>query len=326
MLNLKEKKCLKTLPKISKANIKLGDIVPNSQLDKSKNSSSSVKNGEGSTFLINYYSRPLFNKASRLNVEQLTELLKEKTKEDFLKNNQDAFTLDMRKKLSNKDFPRDSILQSIYAYEEEYFKKAYKYRSGKNESFNGSLSYNIKTKFFRDPKTTLRYESEMVDMVKNHLFYYYKNNYKLSTEQDSDEIVFTPSNDLDPALKDYQKSINNKEGYLYINFSKRNLFLTLTDMNGNCIKNISSGSEGFKRRERQRPFAARQLAVRIAREAVSNKYTSLILILNPHNRRQRWRLKPIMQTLELQGIRILRVQRKVVQAHGGCRKKKSRRI
>ena len=58
----------------------------------------------------------------------------------------------------------------------------------------------------------------------------------------------------------------------------------------------------------------------------SKGMNNLTIIFNPNNRYQRWRIKPIMRTLENEGISIERIQRKIVQPHGGCRKKKSRRI
>ena len=76
----------------------------------------------------------------------------------------------------------------------------------------------------------------------------------------------------------------------------------------------------------KKPFAVRLLVGKIAKDILSNGISGVTIIFNPDNTYQRWRLKPAMLTLEKEGILIHRVQRRIVQQHGGCRRKKSRRI
>ena len=142
----------------------------------------------------------------------------------------------------------------------------------------------------------------------------------------TDEVMFTPSNPNDPQLKKERKNANKLNGYLYLRLTRRNMFLTLTDIEGNCIVTKSGGAGGFVRRQRQNAFAARQLAREVADIAKSKNFKNITIIFTPFNRIQRWRIKPVMQTLERSGLSIIRVQRKIVQPHGGCRKKKARRL
>ena len=89
------------------------------------------------------------------------------------------------------------------------------------------------------------------------------------------------------------------------------MFLTLTDIEGNCIVTKSGGAGGFVRRQRQNAFAARQLAREVADIAINKNYKNITIIFTPFNRIQRWRIKPIMQTLERSGLLIMRVNERL---------------
>jgi small subunit ribosomal protein S11 len=295
--------------------------IGNFTLDKFSN----FTNKKSQNFLLDCYSEPLFTKISRLNVDKLSNILKEPNDLQKVSDKKDSFKKIMRNKLTAKNFQRNSNLNQIYNYEKEYFKTSWQTKANK-DIFLGSPAFNVKKKSSRLPKTNLRYEKKIAEMIKMHLNHYYSENFSVDLDPKVNEISFFPTNKNSSQLKAYQQSLKDSSGYLYVNFSKKNLFLTLTDLSGNCIVYLSSGAEGLKRREKQKPFATRILTNRISKVAKSKNINKLIIIFNPNNRYQRWRIKPVIRTLELRGILIERVQRKIVQAHGGCRKKKSRRI
>jgi len=302
-------------------------------LTESSDLSSKIK----SNFLINYYADPLFTKVSRLNVEKLNSILKEENLTRKVNGNQNNLKANLKGKLkstdvNSRDFRKKFQLNNIYDYEKEYFRISYwqKKKNLANNSkdyFKGSSAFGVKKKASRRfLKTTLRRDKQIVDMVKRHLNFYYENNFSVKLNEESNDSIFVSENVSDSVMKSYSQGLKSSEAYLYANFSKKNLFFTLTDMSGNCIRSISSGAEGLKRREKQKPFATRILANKMAKTIISKDINNITIIFNPNNRYQRWRIKPIMRTLETAGISISRVQRKVVQQHGGCRKKKSRRI
>ena len=71
-------------------------------------------------------------------------------------------------------------------------------------------------------------------MVKRYLNYYGK--ILVSLEEKIIKMEFVPVNGISPDMKFYLQSLKTSDGYLYANFSKKNLFLTLTDNLGNCIR------------------------------------------------------------------------------------------
>lgn len=277
-------------------------------------------------FLLAYYAEPLFPKVSRLATNKLTETLKKKNLLENFQNDGINKPSIETKRVTAKNFRRNFQLNQIYGYEKDYFRPSRRLRKQNENYYLGSSAFNVKRKLFRVPKTTVRYDRQVVGMVKKYLQHYHRENSIIEMNPNTGEISFVVRNENNPVLKKYTKTLNKPEGYLYLNFSKKNLFVTLTDAHGNCIKKLSSGAEGLKRREKQKPFAVRLLVGKIAKDIVSKGISSITIIFNPNNTYQRWRLKPAMITLERAGVLIKRVQRKVVQQHGGCRKKKSRRI
>jgi ribosomal protein S11 len=277
-------------------------------------------------FLLNYYADPLFTKISRLNISKLNEVLRKVNRFKEVSSKKDIFKKTSRNKLTGRSFRKNFQLNSIYDYERDYFKSSWGVDNNTKDRFVGSQDFNVNKKTRRLSKTTVRYEKQIAEMIKMHLNYYYTKNFSVQIDNEVNEISFVPRDKNNLEMKGYSQSLKASDGYLYVHFSKKNLFLTLTDTSGNCIVYFSSGAEGLKRREKQKPFATRILTHKISKVAKSKNINNLTIIFNPNNRYQRWRIKPIMRTLEVEGILIQRVQRKVVQAHGGCRKKKSRRI
>lgn len=277
-------------------------------------------------FLLDYYAEPLFPKVSRLNTNRLTKILQKLSVQKEIEDGKDSIPSPERTKLTARNFRRNFQLNHIYGHEKDYFKTSWKSRQGDEDFFLGTSALNVKKKLFRSPKTTSRYDRQIVEMTKRYLKYYYEEKAFAEVEPTTGEISFVTNNENDPVMKKYAKDLNKSDAYLYLHFSKKNLFVTLTDEHGKCIKKTSSGAEGLKRREKQKPFAVRLLVSKIAKEIVSKGIRAVTIIFNPDNTYQRWRLKPAMLTLEKEGILINRVQRRVVQQHGGCRRKKSRRI
>jgi ribosomal protein S11 len=312
--------------KLSKDTIKLkkkGNFTLNKSLDSSEEE---VR----FNFLLNYYGDSLFTKLSRLHIDKLSEILRIRNLDKLIEASKKKDILKKRPrnkvKLTAKSFQRNFQLNSIYDYERYYFKTSWGEDNDREDRFRGSPAFSVRKKLGLSPKTNLRHGKHVAQMINMHLNYYYTEKFCVQLNEEADEISFVPKDANHQEMKNYSQSLKASDGYLYVNFSKKNLFLTLTDFSGNCIRYLSSGIVGLKRREKQKPHATRLLTDKIAKVARLKNIINLTIIFNPNNRYQRWRIKPIMRTLEMQNILIKRVQRKVVQAHGGCRKKKSRRI
>jgi len=295
------------------------------------NKSSDFSKKKSGNFLLDYYSEPLFTEVSRSGLNKLNYLLKSleekgsNSKENFISYEGMSSGLTPKKNI-NMGFH----LNQIYDYDKENLQKtSHRVESKKKDIFFGSDGYSVKRKSSLRPfnvRTNQRYEKQVSGMMREYLSHYFKTGFSVLLNDEGNEASFLPRNARDPQIKAYDQSLKDLNGYLYVNFSKKNQFFTLTDSSGNCIKYLSSGAEGLKGRDKQKPFATRLLAKKISKIAHAKKIKKLTIIFNPNNRYQRWRIKPVMRTLELQNILIECVQRKVVQAHGGCRKKKSRRI
>jgi len=276
-------------------------------------------------YLTEYYADPLFTDAAKLQTAKLTEVLKQTTNTRKVEEAATEIKSVSRDTLSAEELQKTFQLEHIYNHEIEYFKPKKRHHF-KYNLFLGSAAYQVRKKTARSPKSTLRQKKFRLDMLRAHLGLYHERGYIVSFDPMTDEVIFTPSNLNNPQLKKERNNAKKLDGYLYIRLTRRNMFLTLTDVEGNCIVTKSGGAGGFVRRQRQNAFAARQLARGVGDIARNKNFKNITIIFTPFNRIQRWRIKPVMQTLERSGLSIIRVQRKIVQPHGGCRKKKSRRL
>ena len=276
-------------------------------------------------YLTEYYADSLYTKEARILADKLTDILKRTNQTQMVQKDSLELKSISRENLSAEEFQKTLQLENIYGYESEYFKSK-KRRHFKYNLFLGSTTYQVRKKTVRSPKSTVRQKKFRLDMLRAHLALYHERGDIVSFDPQTDEVSFTPSNPNSPQSKLARKNANKLEGYLNVRLTRRNILLTLTDVEGNCIVTKSGGSGGFLRRQRQNAFASRQLAREVADIAMNKNYKKITIIFTPFNRIQRWRIKPIMQTLERRGLLIMRVQRKIVQPHGGCRKKKSRRL
>ena len=206
-------------------------------------------------FLLDYYADPLFPKVSRLNTNKLTKILKKISVLKDIEDDQDSIPSMETNKLTARNFRRNFQLNHIYGYGEDYFKTSRRQTKESEDFFLGTSSLNVRKKLFRTPKTTLRYDRQIVEMTKKYLKHYYGENAAVEMDPTTGEISFMSSKQANnPVMKKYTKDLTKSEAYLYIHFSKKNLFVTLTDADGNCIKKTSSGAEGLKRREKQKTF------------------------------------------------------------------------
>ena len=113
-----------------------------------------------------------------------------------------------------------------------------------------------------------------------------------------------------------------KEGKLYIASTYNNTMITLTDLEGNVITQISAGSIGFKGTKKATPFAASKVA-----EAVYERLRKLgilkvqILVKGVGSGRD-----SAIRSLAARDLDIISVKDITPIPHNGCRPKKPRKV
>lgn len=113
-----------------------------------------------------------------------------------------------------------------------------------------------------------------------------------------------------------------KEGRVYISSSYNNTVITLTDLAGNTLYWVSSGSIGFKGAKKATPFAASKVA-----EAVSAAVKKLgiekisILVKGIGSGRE-----SAIRSLAARGLEIVSIKDVTPIPHNGCRPPKVRRV
>ena len=128
-----------------------------------------------------------------------------------------------------------------------------------------------------------------------------------------------------PVFKKELAFADIKRGYLYANYTKSNFIFTLTDIDGNCISRISSGSMNLDKFSRKAPFAAEDAARQVSQTA-SSKGLQMVDIIFRGKGFQNYRIGSIMKGLQHNNILARRVKKDLNTPHGGCRQKKQRRI
>ncbi len=109
----------------------------------------------------------------------------------------------------------------------------------------------------------------------------------------------------------------------YINKTKNNVFLTLTDLEGKVILQFSGGNIGMKGPKRDTPNTAELLGRKFGSEMLLLGYKRCILRVNgPFNNF----VKSAVRGIQFYKIRIMEVQQIKCVSHNGIRKKKPRRM
>lgn len=125
------------------------------------------------------------------------------------------------------------------------------------------------------------------------------------------------------AKKRKRKSTKNlNKGAAYIQASKSNTIVTITDDAGNAIAWSSSGSVGFKGSKQKTPFAAQQAAETAAKAAREQGLKSVdVYVKGPGNGRE-----SAIRALQTAELEITMIKDVSPIPHNGCRPPKRRRI
>nr|YP_004222739.1 ribosomal protein S11 [Glaucocystis nostochinearum]ADW83111.1 ribosomal protein S11 [Glaucocystis nostochinearum] len=118
------------------------------------------------------------------------------------------------------------------------------------------------------------------------------------------------------------KDIKFIDAKLYIKITSSNTILTLTNMNGNVFVTISAGSVGAKKTKRSLEYFAQLTIDKILKKLNQLNITRLILFLNGVGKNKFVCIKRLKEA----NIQIFKIIDTTQIPHGGCRKKKLRRL
>lgn len=131
--------------------------------------------------------------------------------------------------------------------------------------------------------------------------------------------------------KNYKRSVNfyfgplpnYRSSLLFINKKRKNLFFTLTDLNGSVLCSVTAGKFDIKRRKRMSPQTVELLTKRISTYAKMFRISLVDIILKV---KARFMITTLVRTLKFYGFKLLVASEIIPIAHNGCRKKKKRRL
>ncbi len=113
-----------------------------------------------------------------------------------------------------------------------------------------------------------------------------------------------------------------KEGRICIFSSYNNTIITLTDLKGNVLGWVSSGSIGFKGSKKATPFAASKVAEAISQIAQKIGVEKIdVLVKGIGSGRE-----SAIRSLAARGLQITSIKDTTPVPHNGCRPPKARRV
>lgn len=113
-----------------------------------------------------------------------------------------------------------------------------------------------------------------------------------------------------------------KEGKVYISSSYNNTIITLTDLEGNVLTWISSGSIGFKGTKKATPFAASKVAEALVQAAKKLGIEKIqVLVKGIGSGRE-----SAIRSIAARGLDIASIKDVTPIPHNGCRPPKVRRV
>lgn len=116
--------------------------------------------------------------------------------------------------------------------------------------------------------------------------------------------------------------VKNEIGLIFVNRSRSNILLTLTDINGQIKKSMNAGLAEYSGRAKRSTWLYTIFSQKLVLEAKRSGYKYVIIVVKIPVRKYIYNMTKV---LESGGIRILGLSSTYVSAHNGCRFRKPRR-
>jgi len=119
-----------------------------------------------------------------------------------------------------------------------------------------------------------------------------------------------------------KRKIQSKTSILFISTTLNNTFVNLTDVEGNTLCCVSSGSLGFKGSKKSSSYAAQATTEKVLEFCQSQSIEKLIIKFRGVGYAKDAALKSVLQ----RKFQILQIEETTQRAFNGCRQKKKRRV
>lgn len=117
-----------------------------------------------------------------------------------------------------------------------------------------------------------------------------------------------------------QKKLSQAQAYIYIQKNQNNTLLTLTDLKGQVLLDLSSGKLGLTGPRKGTKYASELVAEKLAKKALDLQYRTVFVVVRGIG----YGKPQIFRALKKAGLQIVTIQDKTPTPHNGCRPRKSR--
>jgi len=131
--------------------------------------------------------------------------------------------------------------------------------------------------------------------------------------------IFKKKSKKEKIQKLYHLKVN---GFIFIQGTKTNTIVTLTDIAGNTKNWASSGSCGYKGAGRKNKYAAKAAAEKVAIKALTLGYKFINVYIRGTSQSNQ---KNAVKGLAYSGLKIIKIRNTTNLPHNGCRSPKKRR-
>ncbi len=115
---------------------------------------------------------------------------------------------------------------------------------------------------------------------------------------------------------------NKQLGYIYIQSTRNNTIITLTDSSGNTKNCVSAGSIGFKNSRKSTSYAAQAATEKLILNTFQLGFNSIIVIMKGLGYGKQSSVRAIYKS----GLKVIKIEDRTSLPHNGCRPSKKRRI
>jgi small subunit ribosomal protein S11 len=115
---------------------------------------------------------------------------------------------------------------------------------------------------------------------------------------------------------------NKQIGIIYVQSTRNNTIITLTDLEGNTKSWVSSGSIGFKNSRKSTSYAAQAATEKLVMNAIHLGFISVTIIMKGLGHGKQNSVRAIYKS----SLKVTKIEDRTSIPHNGCRPPKKRRV